>query len=89
MTYVDKPHSQRYTGRGLGWRKKALRTREARRIARWRAGLIIESVLAAGWSPDDLEERFGEEGIEMISVQLSGIAEWLRETGDPDGEPTR
>lgn len=89
MTYTDKPHSQRYTGRGLGWARKPLRKRQARRIARYRAGLILDSVLAAGWSPADLEKRFGEEGTEMISTQLYDIAQWLTATGDPDGEPTR
>lgn len=87
MTYVDKPHSQRYTGRGLGWRKKTVTKLQARRIARYWAGLIVGATLDDGWSPDDLVERFGEEGVRMIQDAMVDVGMWLRETGDPDGRP--
>lgn len=82
-------HSARYTGRGLGWRKMPLTRRQARRIARYNAGLIVDAVLSDGWDPEHLTERFGKEGLDMIKDQLLDIALWLRETGDPDGESTR
>lgn len=79
----------KYTGRGLGWARKAVRKREARRIARYNAGVILDAVLSDGWEPDALIEKFGKDGLEIIKDHLLDIALWLRETGDPDGESTR
>jgi hypothetical protein len=87
MTWTDKPHRQRYTGRGLGWAKKPVTKRQAQRIARWRAGLIVESALSAGWFPEDLVERYGEEGVAMISDEMADVARRIRASGDPDGLP--
>lgn len=64
--------------------KKAITKRQARRVARLRAGLIVESVLAAGWRPDELVRRYGEEGVEEITEQLAWIANWLAATAHPD-----
>lgn len=85
MTYRDKPHSQRYTGRGLGWAKKALTKRQARRIARYWAGLIVDSALSDGWGPEPLEERYGKEGLDMIQNELVDVARMIRDGGDPEG----
>lgn len=80
---------RKYTGRGLGWAKKPIRKREARRIARYNAGAILDAVLSDGWEPEALIKEYGKDGLEIIKDQLLDIALWLRETGDPDGESTR
>lgn len=82
-------HSERYTGRGLHWAKKPITKRRSRRIARYRMGLVIESVLAADWTPDDLERRYGREGLEEIRDQMLDLAKWLESTGHPDGRSSR
>lgn len=51
--------------------------REARRVAKFRAGLILESVLAQGWAPEDLAERYGEDGLAKIQDELTEFAERL------------
>lgn len=55
--------------------------REARRVAKFRAGIIIEAVLAQGWDPQDLADKYGEDGLEMIRDELTEFAERL--TGGP------
>lgn len=65
--------------------RKALRARQARRIARYRAGLIVIAALSEGWNPPDLIKRYGQEGMDEIVDQLGEIAEWLLSTGHPDG----
>lgn len=50
---------------------------EARRVAKFRAGLILESVLANGWDPQDLADRYGEDGLEKIRDELTDFAERL------------
>jgi hypothetical protein len=59
-----------------------------RRIARYRAGLILESVLNEGWEPEDLIKKYGPKGAERIKDDLFSVACWLIDTGHPDGEPT-
>jgi hypothetical protein len=76
-------------GRGRGHNKKPITNREARRIARYNAGLIIDSVLSEGWGLEDVIEKYGEKGLGAVQDQLKSIALWLRETGDPDGEVTK
>ena len=71
-------------GRGRSHRKKVIIQRRARRIARYRAGLILES-LCSDWSPDDLRRRYGDEGVEEIRKGLEYYARWLIATGHPDG----
>lgn len=87
MTWQQKPHSQRYTGRGLGWAKKPITKRQAKRIARYNAGLVIDEVISDGWAPEELIKRFGEEGLGMIQDAMLDVALRLRDTGNPDGEP--
>jgi hypothetical protein len=77
------------SGGGRRWNKKVITNRQARRIARYNAGLIIDSVLSDGWEPEEVLRRYGEEGLATIKDQLMDIGLWLRETGDPDGEATR
>jgi hypothetical protein len=55
--------------------------REIDRLAKWRAGLILQAVLSDGWRPDRLVEEYGEEttdkiteAIHRISVKLCGEA---------------
>lgn len=55
--------------------------REARRIAKFRAGLILESVLANGWDPQDLADKYGEDGLEKIRTELTEFAERLSNGG--------
>ena len=85
MTYVDKPHTARYTGRGLGWAKKKITKRRANRVARYCAAMIIESTVSDGWAPEHLIDKFGDEGVGMIQNHLLDIALWLRDTTPPDG----
>jgi len=75
------------SGRRRGWRQKEIRQREARRIARYRAGLILESVISNGWSPEDLVKRYGEQGLQEIVNGLEYVAAYLIDTGHPDGTP--
>ncbi|MFH8805193.1 hypothetical protein ACH4F6_37585 [Streptomyces sp. NPDC017936] len=56
--------------------------REARREANFRAGLILESVLAAGWSSDpDVVERYGQDVADVIAEEMESIAQSLRNRG--------
>lgn len=89
MTYIDKPHGQRYTGRGCGWAKKRITKRQARRIARYNAGLIIDAVLDDGWEPDCLIKKYGQDGFREIKEALMDMSMWLRDTGHPDGVSSR
>lgn len=72
-------------GRGRNWAQKLITQRQARRIARYRAGLIIESVITAGWEAPDLVKRYGEDGFQQIAQELEYYAAWLSATGHPDG----
>ena len=65
--------------------RRALGQRRARRIARYRAGLILESVINEGWAPPDLVKRYGPEGMDTITQALGYYAEWMIRTGHPDG----
>lgn len=56
--------------------------REIRREANFRAGLIMESVLSAGWSMDpDVVERYGQDVADAIADEMSDIAQSLRNRG--------
>lgn len=59
--------------------------RQARRIARYYAGLIIESAIIAGWEAPGLAKQYGEEGFQQITNGLEYYAAWLIATGHPDG----
>lgn len=48
--------------------------RERRRLARFRAGLILETVVENGWLPPDLVEKYGEDEVHMIATEISDIA---------------
>lgn len=50
-------------------------------MAKFRAGLIIESALAQGWDPQDLVDKYGEDGLEMIRDELTDFAERLSSGG--------
>ena len=65
--------------------RKPVRRRAARRIARYHAGLVIESVLGDGWEPDALVQKYGDEGLQEIRDQMLFIAAWLIDTGHRDG----
>lgn len=67
--------------------RKAIRKRQARRIARFQAGLIIEAVLNDGWGPDDLARKYGPDALEEIRNGLLFISAWLIDTGHRDGGP--
>ena len=74
--------SGKYSGRGRGWNKKPINKRKARQVARYRAGLIIESVLQ-DYRPDDLIAKYGEEGLKEIVSGLEFLSSWLIDTGHP------
>lgn len=49
--------------------------REIRREAKFRAGLILESVVAAGWTMDpEVIEKYGQEDADRIAEEISAIA---------------
>lgn len=52
---------------------------EARRVAKVRAGLILESALANGWGLDpEHEEQFGgKEGADLVRAAMTELAEKL------------
>lgn len=75
-------------GRGRDWQRKILRRRQARRIARYRIGLIIESMIG-DWEPYDLKTRYGRDGVEEIRNEMIDLAKWLCSTGHPDGRSSR
>lgn len=54
--------------------------REVKRVAKFRAGLILESMIN-GWSPEDLVDRYGQETVDAVSEEMSVIAERLIEQG--------
>ena len=54
--------------------------RDRKKLAKFRAGLIIESVLAAEWRPEDLVEKYGEEEVEKIASEMSEIADKMIRT---------
>lgn len=51
--------------------------REARRIARHRAALILESAIHAGWHPDDLVDQHGDDAVDDLAEEIMGIARRL------------
>lgn len=59
--------------------------RKARRIAKFRAGLIIESALANGWQPatPSSVEPFSDREAELIVAELGRIAERLIDGAAP------
>lgn len=59
--------------------------REAKRIARYNAGLIIDAVLGDGWEPQYLIDQYGEDGLSKITNAMMDLGLWLRGTGHPDG----
>ena len=54
--------------------------REVKRMAKFRAGLILESMLG-GWSPEDLVDRYGQETADAICAEMYVIAERLTDQG--------
>lgn len=56
-----------------------MNARERKRLAKYRAGLILDSVLSEGWCPDDLACRYGEDEVARIAEEISTIAERLIE----------
>jgi hypothetical protein len=72
-------------GRGRDHRRKKIIQRQARRIAKYRAGLVLESVINEGWCPPDLVKRYGEDGMAEITRAMEYYAGWMIRTGHPDG----
>lgn len=71
----------KYTGRGLDWARKPINARRSKRVARWVAGQLLEGALC-NWDPEDLQERFGEEGFRMIEDHIRFLSQWLIRTGE-------
>lgn len=59
--------------------------REINRYAKWRAGLILQSVLADGWHPQDLVDQHGDETTDRINEAVYRLS--LR-MAPGDGLPT-
>lgn len=78
---------KKYTGRGLGWAKKPVNQRAAKRIARYRAGRILTEMVQDGWAPADLVSAYGKDGLEAIREALGELGWWLESTGDAKGRP--
>jgi hypothetical protein len=57
--------------------------RQAKRVAKFRAGLILESVMQAGWAMDeDVIEKYGEDAAELIADEIMMIAgRLIRDSG--------
>jgi len=52
--------------------------RQRKREAKFRAGLILESVISAGWEQDpQVIERYGEEGAARIATEILRLADSL------------
>lgn len=47
---------------------------ERRRLARFRAGLILEAALNEGWRPPDLVTKYGEEEVDKLSEEILSIS---------------
>lgn len=61
--------------------------RTARREAKFRAGLILESVLAQGYfSEPEMIERYGAAGAAKVEAEMTALAERLIETSGPPYE---
>lgn len=54
--------------------------RERKRLAKYRAGLILESALSDGWFPEDLVTKYGEEEVQKICTEISEIADKLTQS---------
>lgn len=78
----DPNRYSRYTGRGLDWAKKPITKRRAKRVGRYLAGAIIRWAIEDGWGPEDLKERFGEEGFKLIEEHVEFLSDWLMDTGE-------
>jgi hypothetical protein len=56
--------------------------REIRREANFRAGLILDSIIAAGWSMDEsVVRKYGQATADAISEEIEDIARMLRNRG--------
>jgi hypothetical protein len=56
--------------------------RQAKREAKFRAGLILESALASGWQ-ESIEDRYGARDAERIADELQNLATRLIESSGP------
>lgn len=55
--------------------------RQRKREAKFRAGLILESVMGAGWSLDPgVVEQYGQEAADLIAEEIGEIANRLIES---------
>jgi hypothetical protein len=92
-TVPDRPvrvvttRSQRYTGRGRDWAKKAITKRAAQRVAKYYAGRLLADAVRDGWAPADLVAAYGKDGLETVREALLEVSWRLESTGDPKGRP--
>lgn len=49
---------------------------ERRKLAKFRAGLILQSVLG-DWEPEDLIEKYGRDEVDKVSEEIHTIAQRL------------
>lgn len=50
---------------------------DIRSLARFRAGLILQSVLFNGWHPEDMADRYGDGAVDRIAAEIDKIARRL------------
>lgn len=50
---------------------------ETKKYAAFRAGLILESILAAGWWPEEVEREHGAETVQALCDEVGEIAAQL------------
>jgi hypothetical protein len=50
--------------------------RERRRLAKFRAALILQSMMN-GWHPEDLIEKYGQQEVDLVADEINSIAQKL------------
>ncbi|WP_183068980.1 hypothetical protein [Streptomyces sp. gCLA4] len=54
--------------------------KEIKALAKFRAGLILQSILG-DWQPDDLIEQHGQDTVDAVADEIGAIARRLIEQG--------
>lgn len=54
---------------------------ERARLAKFRAGLILRSMIAGGWEPQDLIEKYGQDTVDQVADEIMLIAQRLERQG--------
>lgn len=57
---------------------------DRKKLAAFRAGLILESVVNGGWWPEELEQRYGRDTLQLLTEDIGDIAARLIRQGGRD-----